>query len=249
MISVSTTLRDELSEVELDPTVKLHGFRIVMTVISRNCEMVKMVVHRCLSFTRRAFSVSSDSSIQLAEFLTKKAKIDSKLHHGVLKALKQVYGDDMTVSQLEAFGHSGLQSLAESVERELPRVGKERRTVRFKVPHHNTEFDLPWRSGESLLDVSKTPEGDSLLGEYMEGTCGGQMSCCTCHIYLEPSVCNKLRPPTEAEEDMLDLAFEPVENQSRLGCQIKLDDNMLQILESKDKLVVTIPGGVTNVWN
>ena len=179
MISVSTTLRDELSEVELDPTVKLHGFRIFMTVISRNCEMVKMVVHRCLSFTRRAFSVSSDSSIQLAEFLTKKAKIDSKLHHGVLKALKQVYGDDMTVSQLEAFGHSGLQSLAESVERELPRVGKERRTVRFKVPHHNTEFDLPWRSGESLLDVSKTPEGDSLLGEYMEGTCGGQMSCCT----------------------------------------------------------------------
>jgi hypothetical protein len=24
-----------------------------------------------------------------------------------------------------------------------------------------------------------------LLGEYMEGTCGGSMSCCTCHVYLK----------------------------------------------------------------
>lgn len=55
------------------------------------------------------------------------------------------------------------------------------------------------------------------------GTCGGSMVCATCHVMLAAEDRAKLPPPSEDEEDTLDLAF-GVTGDSRLGCQIRLSD-------------------------
>lgn len=53
----------------------------------------------------------------------------------------------------------------------------------------------------------------------VEGTCGGMALCASCHMYIESD--HTLNQASADEEDMLDQAFF-VEDNSRLGCQIKL---------------------------
>ncbi|MFK8104819.1 MAG: 2Fe-2S iron-sulfur cluster-binding protein [Saprospiraceae bacterium] len=55
----------------------------------------------------------------------------------------------------------------------------------------------------------------------VEGTCGGMALCASCHCYVESD--HELPPASDDEEDMLDQAFF-VEDNSRLGCQIKLKE-------------------------
>lgn len=55
----------------------------------------------------------------------------------------------------------------------------------------------------------------------VQGTCGGMALCSTCHVYVLSDT--ELPDIQLAEEEMLDQAFF-VENNSRLGCQIKLSD-------------------------
>ncbi len=57
----------------------------------------------------------------------------------------------------------------------------------------------------------------------VEGTCGGMALCSTCHVYVESNT--ELNEANDDEEDMLDQAFF-VEENSRLGCQLKLVDEM-----------------------
>jgi len=57
----------------------------------------------------------------------------------------------------------------------------------------------------------------------VQGTCGGMALCSTCHCYIESE--HVLREASADEEDMLDQAFF-VEDNSRLGCQIKLEDKI-----------------------
>ncbi len=82
-------------------------------------------------------------------------------------------------------------------------------------------------------------EGTSLLetGQAanlpLEGTCEGQMACSTCHVIVDPEWFGKLRPASDDEEDMLDLAA-AVERTSRLSCQIVLTPAL-------EGLVVRIP--------
>ena len=47
-------------------------------------------------------------------------------------------------------------------------------------------------------------QGISDLG--IEGTCGGSISCCTCHIVIDKKWFEITGPPNPDEEDMLDLA-------------------------------------------
>ncbi len=55
------------------------------------------------------------------------------------------------------------------------------------------------------------------------GECGGMAMCATCQCYLESDVA--LPEQNDAELDMLDQAFF-VKPNSRLGCQIHLDDSI-----------------------
>ena len=67
----------------------------------------------------------------------------------------------------------------------------------------------------------------------IDADCGGGMACATCHVYVSDQWFNKLEKIQDAEQDMLDMAYEPKKN-SRLSCQIILTDEL-------DGLEVTTP--------
>ena len=67
----------------------------------------------------------------------------------------------------------------------------------------------------------------------IDADCGGGMACATCHVYVKEEWFNKLNKAEDAEQDMIDMAFEPKKN-SRLSCQIIVTDEL-------DGLVVTTP--------
>jgi 2Fe-2S ferredoxin len=89
------------------------------------------------------------------------------------------------------------------------------------------------RSGQTLLDIAWDNEID------IEGACGGSMACSTCHLIVDAAFYDRLPPPSEEEEDLLDLAW-GLTPTSRLGCQIVLTDAL-------DGLVVRLPAETRNM--
>jgi ferredoxin len=59
----------------------------------------------------------------------------------------------------------------------------------------------------------------------LECTCGGQMACATCHVVIDPSFFGHLPPASAEEKDMLLLSARP-RRTSRLGCQVRLTDEL-----------------------
>ena len=57
----------------------------------------------------------------------------------------------------------------------------------------------------------------------IDADCGGSMACATCHVYVPENWFNKLEKAADAEQDMIDMAYEPKKN-SRLSCQIIVTD-------------------------
>lgn len=79
------------------------------------------------------------------------------------------------------------------------------------------ELDAPTDMAMNLMEVCKAHELP------VEGTCGGMALCASCHVYVHSD--HELPEASEDEEDMLDQAFF-VEDNSRLGCQIKMKDSL-----------------------
>ncbi len=67
----------------------------------------------------------------------------------------------------------------------------------------------------------------------IDADCGGSCACATCHVYVDEKWFGKLTDKENAEEDMLDMAYEP-NKFSRLTCQITVTDDL-------DGLVVKMP--------
>ena len=82
-----------------------------------------------------------------------------------------------------------------------------------------TEKVVKADNGLSLMEIAR----DNDLG--IEGTCGGSISCCTCHVIIDKEWFSVVGSPNPDEEDMLDFAFEVKEN-SRLSCQITVSDEL-----------------------
>lgn len=55
--------------------------------------------------------------------------------------------------------------------------------------------------GSTVLDVALKHNID------IEGACGGELACSTCHVILSQELLNNLPSKSEEEEDMLDLAW------------------------------------------
>ena len=68
----------------------------------------------------------------------------------------------------------------------------------------------------------------------IDADCGGACACSTCHVYVDPAWVERLPGKESMEEDMLDFAWNPNPQTSRLTCQIK-------VTEEIDGLVVHIP--------
>ena len=99
-------------------------------------------------------------------------------------------------------------------------------TVKF-IKTDGSEHKLKAGSGSTLMEVGR----DNNMG--LEGTCGGSLSCATCHVYFSDVDYARVGAPSDDEMDMLELAF-GLTATSRLGCQISID-------ESLDGLKVKVP--------
>jgi len=87
--------------------------------------------------------------------------------------------------------------------------------------------DAPAGTSVMLAAVSNSVPG--IVAE-----CGGSAMCATCHVYVDPAYMDKLEPISEVELAMLDSASSTRQANSRLSCQLIMD-------ESIDELVVHIP--------
>jgi 2Fe-2S ferredoxin len=96
---------------------------------------------------------------------------------------------------------------------------------------NHKEVEAP--NGISIMEVAHMYDID------LEGACGGSLACSTCHVIVDSKWFDKLNEPTEAEEDMLDLAF-GLTHTSRLGCQIIVSDEL-------DGLTVSLPSATRNM--
>ncbi|CAD7922296.1 unnamed protein product [Amoebophrya sp. A25] len=94
---------------------------------------------------------------------------------------------------------------------------------------------------QSLLDVAQDYDIE------IEGACGGNAACSTCHVYLSEEDFAKFKEPDEDELDMLDLAAGLREKQSRLCCQIRLKE--VRDLFPSGELVLTVPKESANVFD
>ena len=57
----------------------------------------------------------------------------------------------------------------------------------------------------------------------IDADCGGSCACATCHVYVDEKWFGKLEKKENAEEDMLDMAFEP---KKLVDCLAKLQQQM-----------------------
>ena len=64
---------------------------------------------------------------------------------------------------------------------------------------------------ENGLSVMEGAVQNNIPG--IDADCGGGMACATCHVYVKEEWLNKLNKAEDAEQDMIDMAFEPKKKQ------------------------------------
>lgn len=75
-------------------------------------------------------------------------------------------------------------------------------------------------SGMTLMETLRDAGFDDI-----QALCGGTCSCATCHVFIDPAFMDRLTPMSADEEDLLS-AVDARSPQSRLSCQIAIDDNL-----------------------
>ncbi|MDF1831426.1 MAG: 2Fe-2S iron-sulfur cluster-binding protein [Porticoccaceae bacterium] len=98
------------------------------------------------------------------------------------------------------------------------------------IESDGTSRDVNLEEGVNLMDAAL----DNMVPG-IDGDCGGACACATCHVHVEPSWIDKLKPMDETEDAMLELTDDRNEN-SRLGCQIITTPEL-------DGLIVYTPEG------
>ena len=104
--------------------------------------------------------------------------------------------------------------------------------VTFVEPN-GEQLAIDAQPGKTLLQVAHKHGID------IEGACEGVMACSTCHLVIDAAWYDKLKPASEEEDDMLDLAY-GLTRTSRLGCQILMTEEL-------DGLVVNLPVETRNM--
>lgn len=87
--------------------------------------------------------------------------------------------------------------------------------IRFLRADGSEDRSIEAAAGSRLLDIAQAS------AQPLEGTCEGAMACSTCHVLISGGDTEKLPPPSDEEEDMLDFAV-GASRASRLACQIVL---------------------------
>ena len=98
------------------------------------------------------------------------------------------------------------------------------------IEHNGTSHVFEAENGASVM---RAAVDNNVPG--IDGDCGGECACATCHVYVEPEWQAATGGRTETEETMLSFAAATQDN-SRLCCQIIVSDAL-------DGLVVRTPDG------
>ena len=96
------------------------------------------------------------------------------------------------------------------------------------IEHNGEQHTVEAASGDSIMQ--------SAINNLIPGIsadCGGECSCGTCHVIIEPTWIEKVGSPDKTEEAMLSLNPDR-QTHSRLSCQIKVSDNI-------DGIIVRLP--------
>lgn len=86
-------------------------------------------------------------------------------------------------------------------------------TVTLHWDYYGDLITVEAEIGKSLLEIAHENNIE------LEGACGGELACSTCHVIFSDEIYSILPEKEEEEEDMLDLAW-GLTDTSRLGCQI-----------------------------
>ena len=96
------------------------------------------------------------------------------------------------------------------------------------ISHDGEKHEAPLEEGESLMRIAI---GNAIPG--IDGDCGGEAACGTCHVIVDDQWIDEVGRSTAAEEEML--AMNPERHPtSRLACQ-------MTAAEKWDGLVVQVP--------
>lgn len=94
--------------------------------------------------------------------------------------------------------------------------------------HSGTVHEVSGTEGSSLMQVAI----DNMIPG-IDGDCGGDCACGTCHVIVDESWIENLNEPGSEEKDLIGMTPEN-EKGSRLACQITLTDDL-------NGLEVTLP--------
>ena len=100
-----------------------------------------------------------------------------------------------------------------------------------KITYKDNQASSKTIEVENGLSVMEGAIQNEISG--IDADCGGSMACATCHVYVDDKWLDKIPKAEDAENDMIDMAFEPKKN-SRLSCQIIVNEEL-------DGLEVTTP--------
>lgn len=83
--------------------------------------------------------------------------------------------------------------------------------------------------GQSIMQAALNNLVPGIIGE-----CGGELSCATCHVFVDPAWISKAGPLSDQEADLLETTSEATSECSRLACQIRLSAEL-------DGIMVEVP--------
>lgn len=98
------------------------------------------------------------------------------------------------------------------------------------IEHDGTVHTVEVAAGQSVM---RGAVDNNVPG--IDGDCGGECACATCHVYVDPAWQAATGGRSDMEETMLSFANGTEEN-SRLSCQI-------EVTAALDGLVVRMPAG------
>lgn len=96
------------------------------------------------------------------------------------------------------------------------------------IEQDGSEHRVAFTEGKTLMRVAVENDVPGIVA-----TCGGSLSCASCHVYVDDNWGERAGCRSEEEDTLLEFAIDPLPN-SRLSCQIVLNAAL-------DGLTVRIP--------
>lgn len=85
----------------------------------------------------------------------------------------------------------------------------------------DTPHEVEAAVGDSVMEVAVREGVRGIVGQ-----CGGSLSCASCHVYVDPEWFARTGDVSEMEDEMLDGALAERAPESRLSCQIRVDEDL-----------------------